>query len=113
MFFEKILRPGEPRCKEVPQTLATNLRAMTPKACNGPLRVYLQRLVYNSFNHQPVAYRSDFPKRNPGLCHSKRSWVHPEENHSLLARTELVQIIAMRFPGVMQWVIDVGHRGSE
>src|ERR1041385_5058344 len=68
------------------------------------------RPVNCGLNAQPVTDRSDFAKGNSSLNHSKWSRVHAQEDNTLPRTAKFANILFIRRPGIIQWIVNIGYR---
>jgi hypothetical protein len=113
MFSEELRGRSEAVGEKSPQTFSAYLRALAIEAGDQALRVLNVRFRNSPGYSQPVPDRIDFAEGHSGLHHSKRARIHAEEDNPLWALRELLDVMFVRFPGVLERVVDVGDRGSE
>src|SRR5665648_54099 len=64
-------------------------------------------------NSHPPADGGNVAKGDAGLRHPEGAWVHPHENRLLGRMSESGEVFQVGAPGVLQRVVDVGHRRGE
>ena len=58
----------------------------------------------------PVTNSVDFPERHPCLCHSERARIHSQKNNFLFAAGSPPNVLLVRGPSVLEWVINMRYR---
>ena len=96
-----------------PQALPADLFTGAGEAQDRPLGVRRLRAAYRCFDPHPVAHSADFTERHPGLSHSPRARVHPDQDDLLRALSVPVQVVSMGLCGIYQRIVHVRHRRAE
>jgi len=113
MLGEKSFRLNESLLHQPPEALTADLALKTAKAFHGPLGVFHRRFAHRRFDAHPVSHRRDLAKRNARLRHAERPRIHPHENHPLARHPKSMDELTVRFPSVVQRIVNVSHGRPE
>lgn len=113
MIFKEGLWTSKAVGEEAPEAASGDFRFFAGKAFDGAFRVFGVGFSDGGFDFHPVANGGDLAKRNAGLGHAPGAGIHSEEKDSFGGVCEFFKVKPMRFPGVIQWVVDVCHRSGE
>src|SRR4051812_16414574 len=113
MFVEECVRGIEPLSKQSPQSFATYFASLTCESGNKPFWMLFGWRPNRCFDFKPIANCRDLAERYPGLDHTERAGIHSQKDDALPVVTVLSQVSFMRFPGIIERVVDVGDGTSK
>ena len=110
VVIEKVIGRIKTFGKEAPQPAATYFTAGARKTLNGALGVFLGGLADGGIDAYPITNSGDFPERHSCLCHSERARIHSQKNNFLFAVGSPTNVLLVRGPSVLEWVINMRYR---
>jgi hypothetical protein len=93
--------------EQSPEPSPADFRSVAIKAGDRPARMLVERATDRALDSQPSTHGGDLAERHADLRHAKGTGVHAEEEDALAAVSILTEIRFMRFPRVVERVIDV------
>ena len=90
-----------------------HLAAGAGKSFDRALRMLNARRVDAVGDAEPITHRGDLTERNAGLYHTERTGVHSYQEDLCLTAAIAIEVLPVRFEGVVEWVVDVMDRRGE
>src|SRR5205085_6545565 len=113
VFFEELFGRAKAFREQSPQTLTADLAPRAIESHHRPCGMLVRGTLNRGLNAKPIAHRRNFPERDTGLRHTKRTGIHSEEQHAFAAIAIASQIDLVRIPGVNERIVNVRYRSRE
>lgn len=113
MVLKKGVGGAEAFGEETPKSAAAHFTSGAVEAEDGTLGKFLGGAIDRALEAEPVTDGVDFAEGHAGLGHAEGTGVHAEEDHPFPGVGIAEQVGLVDGPGVVERVIDVGHRRGE